>query len=66
MTVEILESELAARVSPVAWNNMSIQEQRWVVSTILRARPDPNSQFAAGMMERAIPVFNDWVIIRGR
>mgnify|MGYP001558742711 FL=1 len=66
MSVEVLESEIVSRVPAGAWNTMNIQEQRWLVSTILRARPDANSQFAAMMMERAIPVFNHWTIIRGR
>lgn len=66
MTVEVLESEILSRVTPAQWAGMMINERRMLVSLIMRARTDAASHFAGRMMERGIPVFNDFVIIRGR
>ncbi len=68
MTVELAASELAIRgYTPQAFWMLKIPMRRWIASNILRNRPvsDEQSQFAADMMERANPNFNDFVIVSG-
>jgi hypothetical protein len=64
--VELLQSELALRgYTPESFKILPIPNQRWVASNIMRNRGDERSQFAADMMERANPNFNDFVLLNG-
>ncbi len=66
MTVELKESELLRTGHTAAsFRLLRFPEQRWLASSILRDRPDNESQFAAEMMERANPNFNDFVVLSG-
>lgn len=66
MKVELLQSELAIRgLTPASFQMLAIPAQRWVASNIMRNRLNEKSQFAADMMERANPNFNDFVILQG-
>ncbi len=65
-SIDLAESELRIRgYSPETFWLLNPQARRWVASNILRNRFDENSQFAAEMMERANPNFNDFVVLSG-
>ena len=67
MTTEIKESELNARgLTPAQFESLPIYEKRWAAASILRKRPDGQSQFAADMMERANPNFTHFAVLNGQ
>lgn len=67
MITELKESELRARgLTPQQFEHLPIHERRWAAASVMRQRPDSNSQFAADMMERANPNFTQFTVICGR
>lgn len=64
MTIELARSETLRFTRDFAAE--SFEAQRVIAGSILRARPDHNSQVLATMVERNNPQFQDFVVLDNR